>query len=133
VKPTLVDSNVILDVATEDPTWAEWSEAALERASDEGPILVNPIIYAEVSVYAASMEDLDERLVDFEFLPLPKEAAFLAGKAHCRYKKNGGTRKSPLPDLFIGAHAMIMGCRILTRDARRFHTYFPRLELVAPE
>ena len=133
MKPTLVDSNILLDLATKDPNWSEWSAAALERAGDEGVIAVNPIVYAEVSVYASSMEELNQSLEDFEYWPLPREAGFLAGKMYGKYKRNGGTRGTPLPDLYIGAHAMVLGCRVLTRDVRRFKTYFPLLELIAPE
>ncbi len=132
MKPTLVDSNILLDLATGDPSWLDWSAAALERAADEGVIAVNPIVYAEVSVYASSMEDLDESLEGFEYWPLPREAGFLAGKMYGKYKRNGGTRCTPLPDLYIGAHAMVLGCRVLTRDVRRFRRYFPLLELIAP-
>jgi len=86
VKPTLVDSNILLDLATKDPNWSEWSAAALERAGDEGVIAVNPIVYAEVSVYASSMEELNQSLEDFEYWPLPREAGFLAGKMYGKYK-----------------------------------------------
>jgi predicted nucleic acid-binding protein len=129
---TLVDSNVILDTLTEDPVWAPWSSAALVRAADEGVLLVNPIVYAEVSVYIETIEEVDEALAEFEYCALPREAAFLASKAHQMYRENGGTRRSPLPDLFIGAHAMVTGCRVLTRDPRRFRTYYPKLEVIAP-
>ena len=130
---TLVDSSVILDTLTGDPVWAPWSSAALARAADEGGLLVNPIVYAEVSVYIETIEEVDEALAEFEYCALPREAAFLASKAHRRYRENGGTRSSPLPDLLIGAHAMVTGCKVLTRDPRRFRTYYPKLEVVAPE
>ncbi len=131
VSPAFVDSNVILDIATRSP-WSTWAADALARAGDEAPVYINAVIYAEVSVYATSMEDLDERLDELQFVPMPREAAFLAGKAHGRYAARGGTWKSPLPDLLIGAHAQVLGCRVLTRDPRRFRTYFPRLVIVSP-
>lgn len=131
---TLVDANVLLDVLTEDPEWLGWSSAALERAAETGPLAVNPIIYSEVSVRFSRIEDLDEALppADFRRLRLPWEAAFLAGKAFARYRRSGGQRSAPLPDVFIGAHAAVSGLDLLTRDAARFRTYFPTLRVIAP-
>ncbi|MEX2625716.1 MAG: type II toxin-antitoxin system VapC family toxin [Ilumatobacteraceae bacterium] len=131
---TLVDANVLLDVLTEDPEWLSWSSAALERAAETGPLAVNPIIYSEVSVRFSRIEDLDAVLppADFRRLPLPWEAAFLAGKAFVRYRRSGGERSAPLPDFFIGAHAAVSGLELFTRDAARFRTYFPTVRVIAP-
>ena len=130
----LVDSNVILDVATEDPVWMAWSSEALARAADESVLVVNPLIYAEVSVGFDSIEELDDLLPDTLFRrdPLPFEAAFLAGKAFLAYRRRGGGKGKPLPDFYIGAHAAVAGLRLLTRDARRYRTYFPTIEILAP-
>jgi predicted nucleic acid-binding protein len=134
VTPVLVDSNVLLDVATGDPTWATWSAAALHRAADESILVINPIVYAEVSVAFATIEELDLALPEdlFRREAVPFEAAFLAGKSYLAYRQRGGTRRSPLPDFFVGAHAAITGYRLLTRDATRYRTYFPTITLIAP-
>ncbi len=132
--PILVDSNVILDVATDDPDWSSWSAGALQRAADEAVLVINPIVYAEVSVGFGRIEDL-ERAVPPEIYrhePLPFEAAFLAGKAFLSYRRRGGTRLAPLPDFYIGAHAALRRYPLLTRDATRYRTYFPGLRLIAP-
>lgn len=133
--PVLVDSNVILDVATEDRRWGDWSAAALERAADDSILVINPLVYAEVSVGFATIEELDEALPAEQFRrdSLPYEAAFLAGKCFVEYRRRGGRRTAPLPDFYIGAHAAIAGLRLLTRDTKRYRTYFPRLDLIAPE
>lgn len=132
---TLVDSNVILDVVTDDPEWGNWSADALRRALDESTLAINPLIFAEVSIGYAAVETLDELIPQTAFrrLDLPYEAAFLAGKAFLSYRRRGGQRTAPLPDFYIGAHAAVGGLRLLTRDARRYRTYFPSLELIAPE
>lgn len=131
---TLVDSNVILDVVTEDPRWVAWSEEHLARAADEGDVVINPIVYAEVSVGFDRLEDLDAALPETAFKrePLPYAAGFLAGKAFVSYRRRGGARPMPLPDFYIGAHAAVAGHRLLTRDGARYATYFPRVELIAP-
>lgn len=130
----LVDSNVLLDVLTEDPTWYEWSSAALEEYGSTGALYLNQIIYAEVSVRFERIEELEDALPeDLLRLPIPWEAAFLAGKAFLRYRREGGTRTSVLPDFFIGAHAAVTGLKLLTRDGGRYRAYFPGVELVAPE
>ena len=131
---TLVDSNVILDIATSDPRWAGWSEAALADAARSGPLLINVVVYAEVSVAYARVEDVDLMLPAnlYGRAPIPYAAAFLAAKAFVAYPRRGGQREQPLPDFLIGAHAAVSGLRLLTRDARRYRTYFPRLELIAP-
>ncbi len=132
---TLVDSNVLLDVLTYDPVWVGWSGEALERAFDEGRVVINPIVYAEVSVGFDQIEELDEALPTSAFIrePLPFTAGFVAGKAFLTYRRRGGTRTTPLPDFYIGAHAAVAGHRLLTRDARRYRSYFPRLDVVAPQ
>ena len=131
----LVDSNVLLDVMTEDARWYSWSAEAIERAADLERLIINPVIYAEVSIRYRRIEDLDEALPPamLEREAIPFEAAFLAGRAYRSYRQRGGTKRSLLPDFFIGAHAAIAGYRLLTRDAARYRTYFPRLAVVAPE
>lgn len=130
----LVDSSVLLDVLTRDPVWYGWSAEALERCGDEAMLAINPLIYAEVSLGFERLEELDETLPPTYFarLPLPWEAAFLAARAFLAYRRRGGDRRSPLPDFYIGAHAAVSGLKLVTRDPRRYRTYFPRLELVAP-
>jgi len=130
----LVDSNVILDVMSEDEAWFAWSSEALERLGGEARLVVNAMIYAEVSTRFTRIEDLDSALPRslFEREPIPFEAAFLAGKAHLAYRRRGGGRLSTLPDFIIGAHAAVAGHRLLTRDAARYRTYFPKLTLIAP-
>ena len=131
---TLVDSNVILDVVTDDAAWSARSRRALERAADEGGLAINPIVYAEVSVGYDRIEDLDAALPPETFarLPLPWAAGFLAGECFVRYRRAGGTRRSPLPDFYIGAHAAVGGLTLLTRDGRRYRTYLPRLSVITP-
>lgn len=132
---TLVDANVALDLVTRDPYWAEWSTAALDAASIQGPLLINDVIYAELSVRYENVDDL-ERFVNgtgLQMALIPRPALFLAGKAFARYRKAGGTRTGVLPDFFVGAHAMVSGIPLLTRDARRYRTYFPAVTLVSPQ
>jgi predicted nucleic acid-binding protein len=130
----LVDSNVLLDVLTEDPVWYEWSASALAAAADTGHLILNPLVYAEVSVGFDRIESLDDALPADLFMraPLPWSAAFLAGKCFVAYRRAGGSRRSPLPDFYIGAHAAVDGFTLLTRDASRYRTYFPRLPVIAP-
>ena len=130
----LVDSNVLLDVATEDPEWSERSSAAVARALSEGSVAINPVIYAEVSVGYAHIEEVDAVFPreTFRRLALPWAAAFLAGKCFVRYRRAGGLRRSPLPDFYIGAHAAVEAMPLLTRDPQRYRTYLPRLELITP-
>jgi len=132
---TLVDSNVLLDVITEDECWLEWSSNALARAADDGPLYINPIVYAEVSVRFSRIEDVEEALApsDYGRLAVPWESAFLAGKAFLDYRRKKGTRSSTLPDFFIGAHAAVADLRLLTRDAARYRTYFPTVQLTSPD
>lgn len=131
---TLVDSNVLLDLLTEDEAWFEWSSTALARCADEGSLVINPLIYAEVSVGFERIEELEKALPSevFHRVPLPWEAAFLAGKSFLAYRRRGGVKSSPLPDFYIGAHAAVSGFRLLSRDATRYRTYFPKVDLVAP-
>jgi len=130
----LVDSNVLLDVLTEDTQWYSWSSGALEEQAEEAVLAINPIIYAEVSIRFGRIEQLEEALPSrlFERAALPWEAAFLAGKCFVRYRRGGGARRSPLPDFYIGAHAAVRGWSLLTRDASRYRSYFPTLRLIAP-
>lgn len=132
--PVLVDSNVILDIATRDPKWEAWSSNALEQAANESVLVINPIIYAEVSIGFDRIEDLEHALPSdlYRRDDLPYEAAFLAGKCFLTYRCRKGTRTSPLPDFFIGAHAAVAGFRLLTRDVNRYRTYFPKLVLIEP-
>lgn len=131
----LVDSNILLDIMTEDAVWYDWSSSALADEAEGCTLAINPIIYAEVSIRFERIEDLDEALPPhiFSRLPLPWEAGFLAGKCFVRYQRQGGTRRSPLPDFYIGAHAAVMGLRLITRDAARYRPYFPKLDLRSPE
>jgi predicted nucleic acid-binding protein len=134
VEVTLVDSNVILDIVTEDPEWLDWSAAALARQADAGPLAVNPVVYAEVAARFEKIEDLEAALPGeyYRREELPWEAAFLAGRSFARYRRGGGQRRSPLPDFYIGAHALVAGMTLLTRDARRYRSYFPRLRIISP-
>jgi predicted nucleic acid-binding protein len=131
---TLIDSCVLLDVITGDEQWADWSATEIAAAMDTGRVVINPLVYAEVSVGYQAIEELEELLPasDYEREPLPYPAGFAAGKAFVRYRRSGGGKRSPLPDFYIGAHAAIAGYRLLTRDARRYRTYFPTLEIIAP-
>jgi predicted nucleic acid-binding protein len=131
---TLVDSSVLLDVLTDDPTWADWAKGALADARDAGELAINPIIYAEVSAGFDTVEDLDDALLVTDFVrePLPYQAGFVASRAFVAYRKRGGERPSPLPDFYIGAHAAVNRYRLLTRDAARYRTYFPTVPLVTP-
>ena len=129
---TLVDTNVILDVITEDPKWRGWSSSALREAAERSRLAINPIIFAEVSMKFDRIEDADRVLVDFERRVLPYEAGFLAGKAFLAYRRRGGAKRSPIPDFYVGAHAVVERMRLLTRDPVRYRTYFPALEILAP-
>jgi predicted nucleic acid-binding protein len=132
---TLVDANVLLDLVTgDDPVWAAWSLTALTEARREGHVAINPIVYAEISIRYDTAAQCDQAFPEsqLERLPLPWEAAFLAGKAFVEYRRAGGNRTSPLPDFFIGAHAVVARLRLLTRDPARYRSYFPSVELIAP-
>jgi predicted nucleic acid-binding protein len=130
---TVVDSNVLLDLFTSDSVWMPWSKTALARALDAGPVIVNPIVYAEISVRFERIEELEDALPEqIEREDLPWEAAFLAGKCFREYRRRGGSRRSPLPDFYIGAHAAITGRALLTRDPTRYRSALPSLALVSP-
>jgi predicted nucleic acid-binding protein len=130
----IVDSNVILDIFTEDRRWLSWSSNALERIANESRIVINPVIYGEVSIRFERIEELDEALPSaiFEREDVPYEAASLAGKAYLAFRRQAGTKSSLLPDFYVGAHAAIRSYRVLTRDVARYRTYFPKLVLIAP-
>jgi predicted nucleic acid-binding protein len=131
----IVDSSVLLDVLTEDEDWFSWSADALISAADRGVLVINPVVYAEVSVRFSRIEDLENALARtmLERETIPWEAAFIAGKCFREYRRRGGQRRSPLPDFFIGAHAVVRGYQVLTRDAGRFRSYFPGLKVVSPD
>jgi len=129
---TLVDTNVLLDIITRDKAWAAWSESALRKAAEHSTLAINPIIFAEVSMKFARIEDADAALADFAREPLPYEAGFLTGKAFLAYRQRGGTKRSPMPDFYVGAHAVVGRMALLTRDAARYRTYFPALNIIAP-
>lgn len=130
----LVDSNVILDILTKDPAWYKWSASNLEKLAEEHMFIINPIIYAEVSIGFEKIEAVEAALPSnfFERHPITEEVAFLAGKAFVKYKKNLGKKTSLLSDFLIGAHAAVLGIPILTRDNRHYETYFPKVELITP-
>lgn len=132
---TLVDSNVLIDVIRGDPRWSPWSDNAFAEALDGGVVFVNQVVYAEISVGFAAIEDCDLALEvrGIERVPLPWPAAFLAGRAFLEYRRRGGTKRSPLPDFFIGAHAAVERLTLLTRDPARYRTYFPAVRLIAPD
>ena len=134
MKRILVDANVLLHVLTDDPQWYGWSASQLDAGAAHAELCINPIIYAEISVGFERIEALDDALSPDAFtrLELPWEAGFLAGKAFLNYRRAKGSRTSPLPDFYIGAHAAIEGMALLTRDAKRFRTYYPKLELISP-
>ena len=131
----MVDSNVLLDVMTEDPVWFGWSSRTLEQCAQSHILVINPIIYAEVSIGFDRIEDLDAALPPtmLQCRPVPLEAAFLAGKCFLKYRRRGGEKGSTLPDFFIGAHAAVERMTLITRDASRYRTYFPKLKMVLPE
>jgi len=134
MNPILIDSNVLLDVMTEDRVWFHWSSETIEHEADTARLIINPIIYAEVSIRYSRVEDVEEALPRslFDREAIPYEAAFLAGKCFVSYRRRQGTKQTPLPDFFIGAHAAVAGYRLMTRDAARYRTYFPYLTLIAP-
>ena len=129
----LVDSNVILDLVKQDAVWLNWSRAALEQHVDGG-LLANAVIYAELCTGADSSAHVDTLLegMSIQVSDIPRQALFLAAKAHLAYRRQGGTRTSGLPDFFIGAHAEVLGIPILTRDQGRYKTYFPHVALISP-
>jgi predicted nucleic acid-binding protein len=130
----LVDRSILLDVISSDPVWALWSSTALAEVAEHALLVINPIIYAEVSVTFSKIEALDAALPAnlYQREPLPWEAGFLAGKCFLQYRRRGGARSSPMPDFYIGAHAAIRRLALLTRDAARYSTYFPTVQVLAP-
>lgn len=131
---TLIDTNVLLDLVTDDPVWAGWSIRQLDAAMIRGPLIINDVVYAELSVRFQRVEDLDATLEDagMTLAAMPRPALFLAGKAFRHYRMAGGRRTGVLPDFFIGAHAAVAGLPLLTRDTRRYQTYFPTVDLITP-
>ncbi|HEY3778945.1 MAG TPA: type II toxin-antitoxin system VapC family toxin [Rhizomicrobium sp.] len=130
----LVDTSVLLDVLTNDSVWADWSQSALERASAEGNLAINDIVYSELSIRFETVEALDSAVapMGLNHAAVPRAALFLAGKAFLRYCQQGGTRTGVLSDFFIGAHAAVSSCPLITRDTRRIAHYFPGVTLIAP-
>lgn len=130
----LVDTNVLVDVLEDDPQWADWSIAQLRAQAQIHRLVINPVIYAELSLTFSTVEALDETLANLQIpvIDMPKPALFLAGKAFVRYRRRGGTKTNVLPDFFIGAHAAVAGWPLLTRDVQRYASYFPTVSLIAP-
>ncbi len=130
----MIDTNVILDVVEDDPVWADWSQGQLDQAALAGDLLINPVIYAELSIAYQRIEELEAMLTEggFRVEAIPREALFLAGKAFLQYRRQQGTKTGVLPDFFIGAHAAVLGIPLLTRDTTKYRRYFPRLVLTAP-
>jgi predicted nucleic acid-binding protein len=130
----LVDTNVILDVIEEDPAWADWSQAQLDRAALQGVLLINPVIYAELSIAFHRIEELEAMVSEARLIveSIPREALFLAGKAFLQYRRQKGAKRGVLPDFFIGAHASVLGIPLLTRDAGKYAGYFPQVTLITP-
>jgi predicted nucleic acid-binding protein len=134
VTGTLLDTNILLDLLTEDAEWFDWSAAMVAEAAESAPLYINPIIYAEVSAGFSTIEEVDEALPTafYRRAQLPWEAGFLAGQVFLTYRKSGGAKRSPIADFYIGSHATVSGFTLLTRDAQRYRTYFPRLRIVSP-
>lgn len=132
--PAMVDSCVFLDIFTQDAKWYAWSSNALAEAANCGTIIINPIIYEEISIRFEQIEELEALLSPdvFEYRAIPREAAFLAGKSFMNYRRRGGQKTHPLPDFFIGAHAAIDRLVLITRDVRRYREYYPSLHLICP-
>jgi len=130
----LVDSNIILDIFLNDPKWADWSESILEKYVQNATLYINAIVYAEISIGFEKIEDLESAVqkTGFRMLEVPKEALFLAGKAFLKYKQRSGSKRTPLPDFFIGAHAAVLKLDLITRDVTRYRSYFPTVKLISP-
>ena len=135
MRGVLVDSNIILDVFVDDPEWADWSEAKLAEFSSKTNLYINPVVYSEVSIGFKRIEELESALNrgGFQMLEIPKEALFLAGKAYLKFRKSRGSERSPLPDFYIGAQAAILSMDLITRDEKRYRTYFPTVKLISPK
>ena len=134
MKGVLVDSNIVLDVFLNDPKWADWSESKLDEYDQLGILYINSIIYSEISIGFKRIENLESAIAKagLQMLEIPKEALFLAGKAYLKYKKRKGTKRTPLPDFYIGAQAAVQDLDLIKRDASRYQSYFPTLKLIAP-
>lgn len=134
MKGVIVDSCVVLDVFEDDPKWADWSESILNQYSDSHHLFINPVIYSEISIGFKRIEEMEKAITacGFKILQIPKESLFLAGKAFIKYRKHKGNKVLPLPDFFIGAHAAVEKFDLLTRDTKRFKTYFPTVNLITP-
>ncbi len=134
MKGVLVDSNIVLDVFLNDPKWADWSESKLDEYDQLGILYINLIVYSEISIGFDRIEDLESAIAraGFQMLEIPKEALFLAGKAYLKYKKRKGTKRTPLPDFFIGAQAAVQNLDLITRDVSRYQSYFPTVKLISP-
>jgi len=129
----VIDSNIILDILTKDPKWYDWSASQLEIFSENHKLVINDIIYSEISIGFEHIEELEAVLTDnFIIQPIQREALFLAGKVFMQYKNSGGTKTSTLPDFFIGTHASILNVPLLTRDKKRYKNYFQKLEIISP-
>lgn len=130
----LVDTNVLLDVVQDDPVWSQWSQSNLDLLSAAGDLVINPVIYAELSIAYEAIEELEAMVSAARLIvqAIPREALFLAGKAFLQYKRRGGTKTGVLPDFFIGAHAAVLDMPLLTRDAGRYRSYYPGLEVICP-
>jgi len=134
MKGVLVDSNIVLDVFLNDPKWADWSESKLDEYDQLGILYINSIVYSEISIGFDRIEGLESAIAraGFQMLEIPKEALFLAGKAYLKYKKRKGTKRTPLPDFFIGAQAAVQNLDLITRDVFRYQSYFPTVKLISP-
>ena len=134
MKGVLVDSNIVLDVFLDDPKWADWSESKLDEYDQLGILYINSSIYSKISIGFKRIEDLESAIAKagFQMLEIPKEALFLAGKAYLKYKKRKGTKRTPLPDFFIGAQAAVQNLDLITRDVSRYQSYFPTVKLITP-
>ena len=134
MKGFLVDSNIVLDVFLNDPKWADWSESKLDEYDQLGILYINSIVYSEISIGFKRIEDLESAIAKagLQMLEIPKEALFLAGKAYLKYKKRKGTKRTPLPDFFIGAQAAVQNLDLITRDVYRYQSYFPTVKLITP-
>ena len=134
MKGVLVDSNIVLDIFLNDPKWADWSESKLDEYDQLGILYINSIVYSEISIGFNRIEDLESAIAKagFQMLEIPKEALFLAGKAYLKYKKRKGTKRTPLPNFFIGAQAAVQNLDLITRDVFRYQSYFPTVKLITP-
>jgi len=134
MKWVLVDSNIVLDVFLDDPNWADWSESIMEEYAQYSVLHINSIIYSEISIGFKRIEDLESAITKagLQMFEIPKEALFLAGKAYLKYKKRKGVKRAPLPDFYIGAQAAVLNLSLITRDASRYRSYFPTVNLITP-